>query len=207
MRSIHAALPKIHIFSAFYRLLLRDSHKNVMPQLAMQIVCPNCTTAYEIPDAVFGGRARKLRCESCGTQWKAGPPGGEEAPDPSYAPESYTAEPAVLPEEPPQPPGRVFGQAADPSLQAEIREAMDRERAAPPPPPPPPVEHFKSETAPDPDDPFINLVLAARSRAIEFEPEPPPERRFKIPSTALIGGLLTLFVLAVAFLLFHARKG
>ncbi len=163
----------------------------------MQIVCPNCTTAYEIPDAVFGGRARKLRCESCGTQWKAGPPGGEEAPDPSYA-----AEPAVLPEEPPQPPGRVFGQAADPSLQAEIREAMDRERQAPPPPP---VEHFKSETAPDPDDPFINLVLAARSRAIEFEPEPPPERRFKISSPVLIGGLLTLFVLAVGFLLFHAR--
>ena len=51
----------------------------------------------------------------------------------------------------------------------------------------------------------INLVLAARSRAIEFEPEPPPEPRFKISSPVLVGALLILFVLSVGFLLFHAR--
>jgi predicted Zn finger-like uncharacterized protein len=111
---------KIHIFSAFYRLLLRDSVKNVMPRLAMQIVCPNCATAYEIPDAVFGGRARKLRCENCGTQWRAGPPGGEAGPE-----EAGQTVDNSLP--PPPETRRVFGKPVDAAAEAEFQEAMDRE--------------------------------------------------------------------------------
>jgi predicted Zn finger-like uncharacterized protein len=154
----------------------------------MQILCPNCSTAYEIPDAVFGGRARKLRCENCGAQWRAGPPGAEPAP----------ADETQAPGLPPEPAPRHFGKPVDAEADAEFRQAMDRERQTPTPPPAP-------GPAAEAEDPFINLVMAARSRAIEFEPEPPPEPRFKISSPALVGSLLTLFVLSVGFLLFHAR--
>ena len=162
----------------------------------MQIVCPNCTTTYEIPDAVFGGRARKLRCETCGTQWRAGPPGAEA-----------TIDAIVLPPEPAPPPipGRVFGKPVDASLQAEIREAMDRERQTPAVPVQPEPADAPADATADSEDPFINLVLAARSRAIEFEPEPPPEPRFKLSGPVLIGTLLVLFVAAVAFLLTHTH--
>ena len=90
----------------------------------------------------------------------------------------------------------------DAAAQAEFREAMDRENIAPGQPAP----FAAAEVAqPDVEDPFINLVMAARSRAIEFEPDAAPEPRFKISSPLLVGILLTLFVLSVGFLLFHAR--
>lgn len=184
----------------------------------MQIVCPNCSTAYEIPDAAFGGRARKLRCENCGTQWRAGPP---------LVPTALIEGPAAPPE-----PVRVFGKPADAEARVEFDQAMERETlehghtAAPapvaPPASAPPAPAPGAETpAPDvpeakPDapeaapaagegeDPFINLVMAARNRSIEFEPEPPqPGRRLSSP--VLIGILLVLFVGAVAFLLLRAR--
>ena len=162
----------------------------------MQILCPNCSTAYEIPDAVFGGRARKLRCENCGTQWRAGPPGGEAAPEDAV-------QPAPEQTPPPAPPGRRFGKPVDAAAEAEFQQAMNRERQTPAPATP--AEFVAADPVADAEDPFINLVLAARSRAIEFEPEPPPEPRFKISSPVLVGALLILFVLSVGFLLFHAR--
>jgi predicted Zn finger-like uncharacterized protein len=187
----------------------------------MQIVCPNCATAYEIPDAVFGGRARKLRCEHCGTQWRAGPPEGELA-------EIAVPPPVNLPPEPPaasSDAGRTFGKPIDANAQAEFRQAMERERQAPaiapaPAPIPPPAaapEPVAAQPASfaaslaggdataEPEDPFINLVMAARSRAIEFEPDAPPAKRKIVSSPAFIGALLTLFVISVGFLLFHAR--
>lgn len=186
-----------------------------MARLAMQIVCPNCATAYEIPDAAFGGRARKLRCESCGTQWRAGPPGSDTAPASSGA----TA-PGLADYGPPPPVagGRVFGKPADASAQAEFQEAMDREAteraqafatAAPATTAPatatPEAGPEAGDAGPDPNDPFINLVMAARSRAIEFEPETPPQPLVHISSRVLVGTLLTLFVLSVGFLIVHSR--
>jgi predicted Zn finger-like uncharacterized protein len=167
----------------------------------MQIVCPNCTTAYEIPDAVFGGRARKLRCENCGTQWRAGPP-GDEAGAADSAIVSGLTDPGV----PPAAPGRVFGKPVDAAARAEFQQARDREvaeraRQAAAAAAQPVTAEGGSET----EDPFINLVMAARSRNIEFEPEPPPEPRIRISSPAFVGTLLTLFVLSVGFLLIHAR--
>lgn len=156
----------------------------------MQIVCPNCTTAYEIPDAVFGGRARKLRCETCGTQWRAGPPGADSLP---------AEAPAV--QAPPAPPPRVFGKSTDAAARAEFQEAMDRERQVPGQPEHEAAPDIAAEAGGDAEDPFINLVMAARSRAIEFEPEPPPEPRFRLSGPVLIGGLVVLFLLTVGFLL------
>jgi len=37
----------------------------------MQIVCPNCTTAYDVPAAKFGGEGRSVRCARCRTVWVA----------------------------------------------------------------------------------------------------------------------------------------
>lgn len=173
-----------------------------MPVRVMQIVCPNCATAYEIPDSVFNGRARKLRCENCGTQWRAGPPGAE-----GLEPASPQAPPPAAPEA-----GRVFGKPVDAAARAEFEQAMGREaqehspnggnggNGNTPQPPPSPSEDASNEA----DDPFINLVMAARSRSIEFEPEPPPPPR-RISSPILVGGLLAAFVIVVAYLLLHAR--
>lgn len=180
---------------------MRDFDKNVMPRLAMQIVCPNCTTAYEVPDSVFGGKARKLRCEHCGTQWRAGPPDAESAPAEAEAPQPA---PSAWPEDvipPALEAGRVFGKPADARAQAEFRQAMDRETQ----PAGQPAPFLAADPQADAEDPFINLVMAARSRAIEFEPEPPPAPRVRITSPALVGSLLTLFVLSFAFMLLAHR--
>lgn len=169
-----------------------------MLNTVMQIVCPNCTTAYEVPDAVFGGRVRKLRCEHCGTQWRAGPPVADTAPAVAPAPPAPAAPASpedVMP--PALEAGRMFGKPADAKAQAEFRQAMDREMQPAGQPAPAPQA--------DAEDPFINLVMAARSRTIEFEPEPPPEPRIRITSPAVIGTLLTLFVLSFAFMLLAHR--
>ena len=40
----------------------------------MQIVCPNCTTSYQIADAAIGVNGRSVRCTRCRTVWHAAPP-------------------------------------------------------------------------------------------------------------------------------------
>ena len=52
----------------------------------MQIVCPNCTTSYQIADAAIGVNGRSVRCTRCRTVWHAAPPamavhGGSAEPD------------------------------------------------------------------------------------------------------------------------------
>jgi predicted Zn finger-like uncharacterized protein len=39
----------------------------------MQIVCPNCTTSYQIADAALGENGRSVRCVRCQTVWHAAP--------------------------------------------------------------------------------------------------------------------------------------
>lgn len=172
---------------------MRDFRKNVIYPPAMQIICPNCTTAYEVPDSAFGGRARKVSCENCGTQWRAGPPGAGAQPQ-SAPPPAAAAPPAQ--------PARVFGKPMDATAEAEFLAARGREMQATASQPAPPVHESQAATNSESDDSFINLVMAARSRAIEFEPEPKPEPRIRITSPALAGGLLTLFVVSFAYVVF-----
>jgi predicted Zn finger-like uncharacterized protein len=35
----------------------------------MRIICPSCKAAYEVPDAVLGAAARRLRCARCAHEW------------------------------------------------------------------------------------------------------------------------------------------
>lgn len=37
----------------------------------MRLVCPNCSSPYEVPDRLLQGSTRKLRCARCGTVWDA----------------------------------------------------------------------------------------------------------------------------------------
>jgi predicted Zn finger-like uncharacterized protein len=46
----------------------------------MQIVCPNCTTAYDVKPGTIGPEGRSVRCARCRTVWTATP-----APEPAIA--------------------------------------------------------------------------------------------------------------------------
>lgn len=65
----------------------------------MQITCPTCAAAYDVPDEKIAGRA--VRCAQCGAQWTPVPP---EAVEPAMAPEPEP-EPEFqpLPEPEPEP--------------------------------------------------------------------------------------------------------
>jgi predicted Zn finger-like uncharacterized protein len=41
--------------------------------LAMRILCPNCSSSYEVPDGSISATGRKVRCQSCKTIWVAMP--------------------------------------------------------------------------------------------------------------------------------------
>lgn len=58
----------------------------------MQVRCPNCSTAYEIPPPV---RPRRLRCARCDTEWRALPP--ETPDDPAVADPIAPAGPSSQP--------------------------------------------------------------------------------------------------------------
>jgi predicted Zn finger-like uncharacterized protein len=85
----------------------------------MQIVCPNCKTAYQIADTAIGAKGRAVRCMRCQTLWQAVPQAAlATADDATVAafraelgtePPAPAAEPAAPPIAPSQPP-------ADPSL-------------------------------------------------------------------------------------------
>ena len=69
----------------------------------MQIVCPHCTTPYQIAETAIGANGRSVRCVRCQTVWRAAPPVVAPQPDVAPAPTSDEAVPAfqaALAEEP-----------------------------------------------------------------------------------------------------------
>lgn len=42
----------------------------------MKIVCPDCGTAYNLPDSAIPAQGRVVRCKKCGAGWRALPEGG-----------------------------------------------------------------------------------------------------------------------------------
>ena len=52
----------------------------------MRIVCPACSTTYEIPPAQLGSAARLVRCARCQAEWTVEPAAEHEvAPEPAAA--------------------------------------------------------------------------------------------------------------------------
>jgi len=192
---------------------LRALVKNAMHSTAMQIVCPNCSTAYEVPDQVFAGRARRLRCEQCGHQWRAGPPG---SPPPAWP--EFVVEGSDVFEAPNSHPQGGFSppQDAAPAFEAPPEPPV----LAEPPPAAAPEPEYVPEHVPESelqpqatgwykdrsympaevddgsDDPFINLVQAARLRRLETEPEPLPQPSLRTSNPVFFGALVVLFVVA-----------
>jgi predicted Zn finger-like uncharacterized protein len=57
----------------------------------MRIVCPSCQAAYEVPEALLGAGARRLRCARCANEWvpdlpAAAVPAVVEPPPPALPP-------------------------------------------------------------------------------------------------------------------------
>jgi predicted Zn finger-like uncharacterized protein len=181
----------------------------------MQIVCPNCSTVYEVPDEVFAGRMRRLRCEQCGHQWRAGP---AENPAPAWpdatdggagmaeAPAPETPEP---PHQPPAAP--EINPAAPEPPPSQTEPSAEPPHGAPEPPPAGTVPDWRAahvdyeyrEVDEGGNDPFIHLVHAARSRQLETEPELPPPPLLRTTSPVFFGALVVAFV--VAFLVMEFR--
>ncbi len=200
-----------------------------MPQV-MLLSCPSCATEYEVPDAALAGRTRKLRCQRCGTEWRA----GEELPAVLAPPPAarWTVPVVRTPAAPatpqtnlqPQldaPPGsyaRVPLAWADTPQAADIRRFSEIIDAPAPEMPPAPAAEVTPPAAPpagslpsflsgDPAPPvpeipaaeprsdrFAELVHAARSKTIEFEPESPaPQKQSRAP-------LLFLLLVAVVIM-------
>ncbi len=168
----------------------------------MQIICPNCSTSYEVPDSVFGGRPRKLRCVQCGHQWRAGPadPAEAEAVQPEAAPAPQQA--GVVNQFLLSPEQR-FSHPTEHHTPAAFEQPGHAEPEAAPMADPQPEGHVLDTdpgTTPDEHDGFYDLVIAARNKAIEFEPEPPPPPKIQITSPAFLGVLVLLFLVGLVLL-------
>ncbi len=81
---------------------------------AMQIVCPNCSTKYDLPDSALGAGGRKVRCKTCGHVWFQ-----QAVPTAKPEPEAK-AKPKPKPPPPPPPP-------PDPVVEEAEAEAEDAE--------------------------------------------------------------------------------
>lgn len=62
----------------------------------MQIVCPHCTTAYDVPGDALPPAGRKVRCARCKETWLALP-----TPSPAYADNDWPVPDSVYPPAPP----------------------------------------------------------------------------------------------------------
>jgi predicted Zn finger-like uncharacterized protein len=77
----------------------------------MQIVCPNCTTPYQIADAAIGANGRSVRCVRCQTVWRTAAPILAAQPD-------FTPSPAADGTEAAFQAAMAEDRAAEPSLDA-----------------------------------------------------------------------------------------
>jgi predicted Zn finger-like uncharacterized protein len=126
---------------------------------AMQIVCPNCASRYEIAEAKIGTAGRKVRCASCQTTWQIEAP---QAVDTSQAVEAQpTAEvlqsdlDAAIPEFP----GAPSPEQTAAELEEELRRAaeIDADISA--------LTSERSEPQPDTTQPMPPKRKRKRSRA------------------------------------------
>lgn len=52
----------------------------------MRITCPSCHATYEVPDALVGAAARKVRCARCAFEWLPEPMATAPPPEPPPRP-------------------------------------------------------------------------------------------------------------------------
>jgi predicted Zn finger-like uncharacterized protein len=77
-----------------------------MRNTIMRVICQNCSTEYEVPDAALAGRSRNMLCQRCGHRWRSAAPASEvlvplpvaEAPV-NWSPAPESSEVAAAPED------------------------------------------------------------------------------------------------------------
>jgi predicted Zn finger-like uncharacterized protein len=147
----------------------------------MLIVCPNCTTSYDVKPAALGDAGRTVRCASCGEKWFATPSSG---PAPSSVPALFAASsPAAVavaeraapapppdpldwdapPESEPEPPAPAAAHA--PAAEDEVA-AMWGVPEAPAPPLVPQPEAVEASPSPPIED--VETLAARRLRRSSF---------------------------------------
>jgi len=164
----------------------------------MQIVCPNCTTPYQVATSAIGEDGRSVRCVRCRTVWFAVPPPiamPERAVSPADGAdevvEASPSEPGAEPSETASPPTEADNPAdAPPAALADIPIPVDD---APPLVPAPgsglPAPAVEMDSGP----PDIESVAARRARAAARRRR---ERlRFRLPLA-----IVALIALCVALL-------
>jgi len=137
----------------------------------MQINCPKCQTSYDVPEAVFGGRARKLRCAQCGTDWRVEPPAPQGAAPSRPEVENAAPAPAPVAARAPAPaprpePPAAFSQFMRPPTAQPTAAQVATPTLTPPPafsPPPAPAQPSISALPPMPASapPPVSLPPAA----------------------------------------------
>lgn len=152
----------------------------------MRIICPSCQAAYEVPESLIGGAARKVRCARCGNEWV--PTAEPATPD---APRKPPAVPAAAPQSPPQ--SAVGATPAGPPPGAPTAEPE------PDLPPPPEVLVTPAPSAPASTTPApITLATAPVPRAGQklAPPDSPPTMdRRPVVMLAVLGWVATLALL------------
>ena len=115
---------------------------------AMLIVCPSCSTSYEIDPASLGATGRTVRCARCKATWFAA--AKKQAPEVNAFVDGVIAE--------------ADAQTAAPQSSAPA--------AAPPPPPPPPAPAAADDFGAEPESPMPEPAAAAAPPVEQPAPEP-----------------------------------
>lgn len=163
--------------------LLRRRAKNAIRNRIMRLLCPSCSTEYEVPDAALVGRSRKLHCTHCGTDWRSTP----LSPDLTPMHETNDAQPQANQGNEHQ----TQGTEPDPALGLPLFLTSAGDEAGVP------LNPEDSER----DSSFAELVHAARNNEIEYEPEAPVRRPVALISNRpLVISLVVLLLAGLAAL-------
>ncbi|WP_284258458.1 zinc-ribbon domain-containing protein [Acidocella aquatica] len=176
----------------------------------MQLLCPSCSTVYEVPDAALAGRSRKLHCVQCGTDWRSEPLSPDLARVSDFAaPLTNVDEGSTLERVDTQQAGMQNAGTqhaatqmtdtpleADPALGLSMFLSSGEDANAP-------------LHQPGQGDAFADLVHAARNNTVEYEPETPPRqaRAVKISNLPLVLTLVVLLAAGLAGLAFLGHFG
>lgn len=128
------------------------------------IICPHCTTRYQVPADTVGSKGRQVQCAHCGKAWQAFAEKVIEVAPPKPAPRPQASKTKPLDDDD----DRMFDAAAEAELDAAFEaEQKSTAEAAPEPRPEPP----KPDPASDPIR-SIEDIKAAIAPAKAAEPQP-----------------------------------
>lgn len=155
----------------------------------MRLICPSCSSEYEVDAAAMGERGRMVRCASCGAEWFQNPEPSSIALDLSSA--AVTSAPAPDPvEEVAEEPAPTIQQYT-PAPSSPSAPVVDDDGPTHSPPP----IYFEE---PEPAEPSaVSRYSDARDTgalSASLRDEAPEPRRRGRPFAAFIGGFLTIAV-------------